>query len=151
LHNFIVQKYVEKRQAEVKQTRENYQYITPRTLLGIIRLAQGLARLRFNEEVQQDDIDEAIRLTEVSRNTINEEESAEKNMHVPRTDATSSIFFIIREVCSVPENKTVHIDKIRKRTETKGYNEEQLQNCLIWYSDHNILYVSSDGTEVTLL
>ena len=41
-------------------------YITPRTLLGIIRLSQALAKLNFREEVTQTDIDESLRLMDFS-------------------------------------------------------------------------------------
>ena len=37
-------------------------YVTPRTLLGIIRLSQSMAKLNFRNEVIQADVDEAIRL-----------------------------------------------------------------------------------------
>ena len=42
LHNYIVQKYVAKRKEQHKQEKAGYLYITPRTLLGIIRIAQAL-------------------------------------------------------------------------------------------------------------
>jgi DNA replication licensing factor MCM7 len=41
-------------------------YITPRTLLGIIRLAQAMAKLNFRDEVTQGDIDEGINLMDFS-------------------------------------------------------------------------------------
>jgi DNA replication licensing factor MCM7 len=41
-------------------------YVTPRTLLGIIRLSQSLAKLHFRNEVIQNDVDEAIRLMDFS-------------------------------------------------------------------------------------
>jgi DNA replication licensing factor MCM7 len=40
LHNYIVAKYVEKRKFQRDGGQENsYMYVTPRTLLGIIRLS----------------------------------------------------------------------------------------------------------------
>ena len=41
-------------------------YVTPRTLLGIIRLSQSMAKLNFRNEVIQADVDEAIRLMDFS-------------------------------------------------------------------------------------
>jgi DNA replication licensing factor MCM7 len=41
-------------------------YVTPRTLLGIIRLAQALAKLAFRNEVVQADVDEALKLMDFS-------------------------------------------------------------------------------------
>jgi len=55
LHNYIVGKYVEKRkiQRDGINTDSSYLYVTPRTLLGFIRLAQAMAKLNFRSEVQQ--------------------------------------------------------------------------------------------------
>ena len=47
LHNYIVENYVEKRKLE-KELGEQSLYITPRTLLGIIRTAQAHAKCRFS-------------------------------------------------------------------------------------------------------
>ncbi len=41
-------------------------YVTPRTLLAIIRLAQAMSKLQFRDEVKQGDIDEAIKLMDFS-------------------------------------------------------------------------------------
>jgi len=63
LHNYIVENYVEKRKLQVSDSNDSM-YITPRTLLGIIRTAQAHAKCRFSNMVEQEDIDEAIRLIE---------------------------------------------------------------------------------------
>lgn len=72
LHEFIVQRYIEKRKEYIDGSKAGYVYTTPRTLLGIIRLAQALAKLRFSSEVDQNDIDEALRLMEKSQESVNE-------------------------------------------------------------------------------
>ena len=41
-------------------------YVTPRTLLAIIRLAQAMAKLNFRNEVKQFDVDEALKLMDFS-------------------------------------------------------------------------------------
>ena len=41
-------------------------YVTPRTLLGIIRLAQAMAKLSFRDVVKQNDVDEALKLMDFS-------------------------------------------------------------------------------------
>lgn len=67
LHNYIVAKYVEKRKIQRDGSDEqSYMYVTPRTLLAIIRLAQAMAKLSFREEVNQNDVDEAIKLMDFS-------------------------------------------------------------------------------------
>jgi DNA replication licensing factor MCM7 len=67
LHNYIVAKYVEKRKIQREGVEDqSYMYVTPRTLLAIIRLAQAMAKLNFRNEVKQFDVDEAITLMDFS-------------------------------------------------------------------------------------
>lgn len=42
LHDFIVQRYVEKRKECTQTSKAGYVYTTPRTLLGLIRLSQAM-------------------------------------------------------------------------------------------------------------
>ena len=52
LHNYIVAKYVEKRKFQREGSEEvSYMYITPRTLLGIIRISQAMAKFHFRDIV----------------------------------------------------------------------------------------------------
>jgi len=41
-------------------------YVTPRTLLGIIRLSQALAKLNFRSIVTMNDVDESLKLMDFS-------------------------------------------------------------------------------------
>ena len=41
-------------------------YVTPRTLLAIIRLSQALAKLNFRNEVSMSDVDESLKLMDFS-------------------------------------------------------------------------------------
>jgi DNA replication licensing factor MCM7 len=49
-----------------------YTYTTARTLLGILRLGQALARIRFSDEISQADVDEAMRLMHSSKASLYE-------------------------------------------------------------------------------
>ena len=67
LHNYIVAKYCEKRKFQAEGSDEvSYMYITPRTLLGIIRISQSHARLHFRDVIQQPDVDQALKLMDYS-------------------------------------------------------------------------------------
>lgn len=69
LHQFIIDKYIEKRRANV-ESKAGYAYTTPRTLLAIIRLSQAMARIRLSEDVDQNDVDESLRLMEMSQASV---------------------------------------------------------------------------------
>lgn len=51
-------------------------YTSARMLLSILRLATALARLRCDDLVSKDDIDEALRLMESSRLLLKDNDSA---------------------------------------------------------------------------
>jgi len=156
LHNFIVQKYVEKRKLEIEQkNKQGYQYITPRSLLAVIRLSQALAKLRMNDKVKQEDVDEALRLVEVSQSSINKKENKEGLATFDgvgkKTDAKSQIYNIVSELCKNDKNKTVKMDVIRKKIRSRNFTDKQLENMLQEYVNLSILYVDENHTEVTLL
>ena len=156
LHNFIVQKYVEKRKLEIEQkNKQGYQYITPRSLLAVIRLSQALAKLRMNDKVKQEDVDEALRLVEVSQSSINKKENKEGLVNFDgvqkKTDAKSQIYNIVSDLCKNDKNKTVKIDVIKKKIRTRNFSDKQLENMLQEYVNLSILYVDENHTEGTLL
>lgn len=47
-------------------------YITPRTLLGIIRISQSVAKFHFRDQVNQNDVDQAISLMDYSLKTLSD-------------------------------------------------------------------------------
>lgn len=79
-------------------------YVTPRTLLAIIRLAQAMAKLSFRNEVRQSDVDEAIRLMDFSIRSLRKIKSAknarEKQQFAEsdKRDRLTSIMLQVRQV-----------------------------------------------------
>lgn len=143
---------MEKRKLESDLLKDGHQYVTPRTLLGVIRLAQGLARLRFNEEVEQIDIDEAIRLSEFSRSMINEDIAATNKISFnAKGDPISTVFLIIREMCFMAKEKSVKIEDVERKLANKNLNKQHLLDCINQYQNLDILYVDKNMTEITLI
>ena len=155
LHNFIVQKYVEKRKEEKESNKQGYQYITPRSLLAVVRLAQALAKLQMNDRVLQKDIDEALRLVEVSQSSINNTDENINNIgnfeKSRKPDFKSQIYQIIVDLCKKNKDNTADMNSIKKKIRQKGFKDSQLDITLDEYVKLNILYVDNDKTDVTLL
>ncbi|KIH90858.1 minichromosome maintenance protein 7 (cell division control protein 47) [Sporothrix brasiliensis 5110] len=72
---YMVKTYVRMRdqQKRAEKRGKQFTHTTPRTLLGVVRLAQALARLRFSDAVDRYDVDEALRLIEASKESLNAE------------------------------------------------------------------------------
>ena len=79
-------------------------YVTPRTLLGIIRLSQAYAKLNFREEVSMNDVDESLKLMDFSFRTLrrvqgNDAEKRNARNQDTRTDRMAEIMRMVREAC----------------------------------------------------
>ena len=124
--DYIVSAYVEQRQKQKSDEQEDrhFTHITPRTLLGILRTAQALARLRFDDYVIPGDVDEALRLMAVSKASLSENPTAEED-----TTDNSKIYKIIRALAQgngesfTPEWP---MEVVRNRVFSKGFTEDQL-------------------------
>ena len=69
-------------------------YITPRTLLGIIRISQSLAKFNFRDEVTQNDVDHAIRLMDYSLKTLEKATAEAKGEQKKRKYYNKTNYFI---------------------------------------------------------
>jgi DNA replication licensing factor MCM7 len=86
-----------------KQSKEDaknhraHTHSSARTLLGVLRLAQALARLRFATAVLHADVDEALRLMEASKESLHDDGEDEDARDADRSD-TSRIYRIIKDM-----------------------------------------------------
>lgn len=99
MSNYVVESYVRlrKQSKEEEEQNKSHSYTSARTLLGVLRLAQALARLRYSDEVEHGDVDEALRLMEVSKESLYEEEDRDRDHD--RTN-TSQIFRLIKDMAN---------------------------------------------------
>ncbi|EGR34237.1 hypothetical protein IMG5_019440 [Ichthyophthirius multifiliis] len=147
LHQFLIEKYLEKRKDQSQQQGKNY--TTPRTLLGIIRLAQALAKLRFSDLVNQDDVNEALRLMEESQKSV-EETQDDKQIEQKKNDFKSSIYNYIQTQCKCKNNR-VNMSDLERQLNHKGFTAEQIQKTIDYYQGINVLMQSEDGKIVSIV
>lgn len=97
--NYVVESYVRLRKVskDDEAQKKSHTYTSARTLLGVLRLAQALCRLRFSEHVGHEDVDEALRLMEVSKESLHEDEDEERDHD---QSATSKIYRLIKDMAS---------------------------------------------------
>ncbi|KAI8850596.1 MCM2/3/5 family-domain-containing protein [Chytridium lagenaria] len=124
------------------------QYTCARTLLSMIRLSTALARLRFSEDVDIGDVEEAIRLLEVSKSSVNDKDANKSE------DPTSNIYRIIREMSQEGYNEggmanELSMEDIRARITMKGFSNEDLEKCLDTYENNNLWMRTRNGTMLT--
>lgn len=146
---YLIKTYVKMRDSQKKAEKRGKQFAhtTPRTLLGIVRLSQALARLRFSETVAQDDVDEALRLVEASKDSLNSEVgSGRRQMNV-----SSRIYNLVKSLMETGQCRPddaeeddeeygveLSMRKVRDRVIAKGFTEDQWLSTLEEYSDLDV-------------
>lgn len=144
LTDYIVNAYVELRR-EARNNRD-MTFTSARNLLGILRLATALARLRLANQVEKSDVSEALRLLEMSKDSLNQtQEQRSNNIH----NTSDRVFSIIRELAGTM--KTVKISDVMDRCTTKGYKPDQVDRCIEEYEELNVWHINQTRTKITFI
>jgi DNA replication licensing factor MCM7 len=139
---YMVKAYVQMRdqQGRDEKAKKQFSHTSPRTLLGVLRLSQALARLRFSEIVVQEDVDEALRLIDASKQSLYAEQ------HSFRRDLTpsSKIFNMVRALaearsCDADDYPgELSIRKVQERVIAKGFTVDQFQKAIEEYCELDV-------------
>jgi DNA replication licensing factor MCM7 len=158
MSEYIVSSYVQmrKQQKEEEADEKFHSYVSARTLLGVLRLSQALARLRMDDVVGQGDVDEALRLMECSKASLHEHDATRQAGDDHTT--TSKIFRIIKDMAAAPrqarrgdsiededtedeELTELSMIDVRARVLAKGFTETQLMEAILEVSRTRICVV----------
>ncbi len=159
--NYVVESYVRlrKQSKDEEEQKKSHSYTSARTLLGVLRLAQALARLRYSDEVEHGDVDEALRLMEVSKESLYDD--GDKSAERDRSDV-SQIYRLIKDMMNDKRrggkskrkptrrmgkgpggerdmdvdsdeegNEEMSMVDIRARVLASGYTEAHLMTCIL--------------------
>ncbi|PBP22620.1 MCM-domain-containing protein [Diplocarpon rosae] len=159
---YMVKAYVKMReqQSRDEKNKKQFTHTSPRTLLGILRLAQALARLRFSEEVVQEDVDEALRLIEASKESLYQDQGSFGRDMSP----SSRIYNMVRSLAESGQCRPDDVDegddelgmelsmrKVEERVIAKGFTRDQWQTAVLEYTDLDIWQTASNGTRLIFI
>jgi DNA replication licensing factor MCM7 len=135
--DYMVGAYVRMRQQQKRDesTKRAFTHTSPRTLLGVLRISQALARLRFADAVITEDVDEALRLVEVSKASLYTDDRG-------RGDQTpsSKIYHLVRGMkdsgaAAVGDGSgELDLRRVRERVLAKGFTADQFEEAVDEYS-----------------
>ncbi|KFM80590.1 hypothetical protein X975_03952, partial [Stegodyphus mimosarum] len=145
LTDYIVSAYVEIRKEA--RNSQDMTFTSARNLLGILRLATALARLNLRGTVVKQDVDEAIRLLDMSKTSL-----TQQRQYTGRAQtATDQIFNIIRDIMAETECRTVKVADALERCVAKGFNPDQFEEAIEEYEELDIWHVNQSRTKITFV
>ena len=119
-------------------------FVTPRSLLSILRLSQAHARCHLRAEVNKDDIAEAVRLLNQSKDSSDADDSSTTGSHAAnRQEPISAIYDIIRAHRSTVGRNRVSKAEVERLVLSRGYRAEHFVQCLDLYERLNVWIVQS--------
>ena len=133
---------------EDSRNNRNATFTSPRTLLSIIRMACALAKLRLGDQIERMDVDEALRLMEMSKNALAGDDS--EGTRRVRNRPLDQIYRIIVEMMNNSPNETSYkIDDITNSCGKQGFTQEQIMEAIEEYENLNVWIVNSSRTKLT--
>lgn len=151
--DYMVGAYVRMRQQQKRDEggKKQFTHTSPRTLLGVLRIAQALARLRFAQEVVNEDVDEALRLIEVSKASLHNDQRGGGDQTV-----SSKIYDLIRGMrdsgaATVGARGELNMERIRQTVIGRGFTEENLQKTLDEYGLLDVWQIANNGTRLVFI
>lgn len=168
---YMVKAYVKMREQQNRDEKKKKQFshISPRTLLGILRLAQALARLRFSEEVLRDDVDESLRLIEASKESLYQDQIGYGGRD---SSPTSRIYNLVRMLAESGQCRPddsfddgqdegeddisggemeLSMRKLQERVIAKGFTLDQWQSAVMEYTELDIWQTTRNGTRLVFI
>ncbi|KAF8392266.1 hypothetical protein HHK36_022608 [Tetracentron sinense] len=145
LEEYIASAYSSIRQDEAK-SNSPHSYTTIRTLLSILRISTALARLRFSETVAQSDVDEALRLMQMSKFSLYSDDRLKSGL-----DAISDIYSILRDEAARTNRMNVTYAYALNWISRKGYSEAQLKECLEEYAALNVWQINPNTFDIRFI
>ncbi|KAJ6798813.1 DNA replication licensing factor MCM7 [Iris pallida] len=142
LEEYIATAYSSIRQEEAKSSAP-HSYTTVRTLLSILRISIALARLRFSATVAQSDVDEALRLMQMSKFSLYSDDRQRSGL-----DAISDIYSVLRDEAARTNSMDVTYAHALNWISRKGYSEAQLKECLEEYAALNVWQIHPNTFDI---
>ncbi|CAK7563059.1 MAG: DNA replication licensing factor MCM7 [Sporothrix epigloea] len=172
---YMVKTYVRMRdqQKRAEKRGKQFTHTTPRTLLGVVRLAQALARLRFSDAVDRYDVDEALRLIEASKESLNAEVIGGAGPGAGRrgTNASSRIYNFVKSLADTgacrPDDTDdegddddeaaggrgieLSLRRVKERVIAKGFTEDQWLTALDEYANLDVWQTAGNMSRLVFI
>uniref|UniRef100_F7AUJ3 DNA replication licensing factor MCM7 n=1 Tax=Ciona intestinalis TaxID=7719 RepID=F7AUJ3_CIOIN len=148
LRDYITAAYVELRKEA--RASNDATFTSARTLLSILRIATALARLRLADVVEKDDVNEAMRMMEMSKDTLNPGSENIQRKQRP----TDAIFQILRDMAPQDGSNTVSSVRVadaRQRCVAKGFTPDQFDEAVEEYEALNVWLLNTAKTRLTFI
>jgi DNA replication licensing factor MCM7 len=132
-----------RKEARLEENKYSTTFTSARTLLAILRLSTALARLRIVDQVEKEDVNEAMRLMEMSKDSLKAAPATSRGQQEGDR--------IYQFILSIAEgSKTVKVQDIRDRATSKGFKPDAIDRCLEEYESLDVWQLNQARSKLTI-
>lgn len=159
LSEHLVEAYIEMRQGSrnlLGDDTDSGTFTSARTLLALIRISTALARLRFSDVVERGDVNEALRLIEMSKESLIaaaktlEAESA-KTADAKAAAAADKLRSLMKSIAKANNSRIISMSDLIEKAVTRGFSQEAIDEVVKECEEFNFVSVNEDRTRITLI
>lgn len=159
LSEHLVEAYIEMRQGSrnlLGDGADTGTFTSARTLLALIRISTALARLRFGDVVERGDVDEALRLIGMSKESLiaaaraHEAESA-KTADARAAAAADKLRALMKSIAKANNSRTISMSDLIEKAVTRGFSQETIDEVVKECEEFNFVSLNEDRTLITLV
>lgn len=150
--DYVVLEYIKMRKEldRNKDSRREFSHALPRTLLSVLRMALALARIRFSDLVTREDVDEALRLIQVSNSTHEDKEASGSQ------DAVSQIFALAKTMAlssglNGQAQSSILLQQYKAQALARGFTSQQFDQTIREYQHFNVWYVAEHHDKLVFI
>ena len=107
-----------------------------------------MARLRLVDKVEKEDVNEAMRLMEMSKDSLVTGRDDGTRMQQSVTDR---IYALIREIASSEQKRTLRFADVKERCIDKGFKPDEIDAAIEEYETLNVFSINQTKTTITLM
>lgn len=144
LSDRLVEIYLAIREKRRQSNSDDSMFTSPRSLLAIIRLSTAFARLRLADEVDAQDIEDAVDIYNASRESIDAAIILEDSME-------SKIMRVIEELARSQRSVTISMDSLMTQLVEQGIDSNHLQTHLSKLEKYDYINYDKCAEEITLI
>ena len=111
-------------------------------------MATALARLRTVNTVEKEDVNEAMRLMEMSKDSL---ALGIEDRPGKAKSAIDRIYDVIREMILASGKNNLKMSEIKERCTSKGFKPDKIEECITEYERLNIFHVNDTRTKITFV
>ena len=111
-------------------------------------MATALARLRLVDVVEKADVNEAMRLMEMSKDSLTRDD---RGAATHAQTVTDKIFAVIRDLATSSGARTLKIADVRERCVEKGYKPDEIEEAIEEYEQLDVFSVNQTKTRLTFV